>query len=89
MRFSADEARDKPSLVLHITFMGQFPPRRILASWCGKKVVPDKIKRRTGWDDIPAVRHDRVVEIKSPLILQPGPAALTDGLDAIVAALWP
>ena len=36
-----------------------------------------------------AVRHDRVVEIKSPLILQPGPAALTDGLDAIVAALWP
>jgi iron complex transport system substrate-binding protein len=35
------------------------------------------------------VRHDRIVEIKSPLILQPGPAALTDGLDAIVAALWP
>ena len=64
-------------------------PDVILASWCGKKVVPDKIKRRTGWDDIPAVRHDRVVEIKSPLILQPGPAALTDGLDAILAALWP
>jgi iron complex transport system substrate-binding protein len=64
-------------------------PDVILASWCGKKVVPDKIKRRTGWNDIPAVRNDRVVEIKSPLILQPGPAALTDGLDAIVAALWP
>ena len=63
-------------------------PDVILASWCGKKVVPDKIKRRPGWDDIPAVRNDRVVEIKSPLILQPGPAALTDGLDAIVAALW-
>jgi iron complex transport system substrate-binding protein len=64
-------------------------PDVILASWCGKKVVPDQIKRRPGWNDIPAVRNDRVVEIKSPLILQPGPAALTDGLDAIVAALWP
>ena len=64
-------------------------PDVILASWCGKKVVPDKIRKRPGWDAIPAVRNDRIVEIKSPLILQPGPAALTDGLDAIVAALWP
>jgi iron complex transport system substrate-binding protein len=64
-------------------------PDVILASWCGKKVVPDKIKARPGWDKIPAVRDDRIVEIKSPLILQPGPAALTDGLDAILAALWP
>ena len=64
-------------------------PDVILASWCGKKVVPDKIRRRPGWDTIPAVRNDRIVEIKSPLILQPGPAALTDGLDAILAALWP
>jgi iron complex transport system substrate-binding protein len=64
-------------------------PDVILASWCGKKVVPDKIRNRPGWSEIPAVRNDRIVEIKSPLILQPGPAALTDGLDAIVAALWP
>jgi len=64
-------------------------PDVILASWCGKKVVPDRIKQRAGWGNIPAVRDDRVIEIKSPLILQPGPAALTDGLDAIVAALWP
>ena len=42
-----------------------------------------------GWDAIPAVRDNRIVEIKSPIILQPGPAALTDGLDAIVKALWP
>lgn len=62
-------------------------PDVILASWCGKKVVPDRIRGRPGWDAIPAVRHGRVVEIKAPLILQPGPAALTDGLDAIVAAL--
>jgi iron complex transport system substrate-binding protein len=64
-------------------------PDVILASWCGKKVVPEKIRQRPGWSDIPAVRNNRIVEIKSPLILQPGPAALTDGLDAIVAALWP
>jgi iron complex transport system substrate-binding protein len=64
-------------------------PDVILASWCGKKVVADRIRNRPGWSEIPAVRHDRIVEIKSPLILQPGPAALTDGLDAIVAALWP
>ena len=59
-------------------------PDVILASWCGKKVVPDRIRKRPGWDAIPAVRNNRIVEIKSPLILQPGPAALTDGLDAIV-----
>jgi len=64
-------------------------PDVILASWCGKKVVPDRIRQRPGWGDIPAVRNNRIVEIKSPLILQPGPAALTDGLDAIVRALWP
>jgi iron complex transport system substrate-binding protein len=64
-------------------------PDIILASWCGKKVVPDRIRARPGWSEIPAVRNDRIVEIKSPLILQPGPAALTDGLDAIIKALWP
>lgn len=64
-------------------------PDVILASWCGKKVVPARICHRPGWDVIPAVRAGRIVEIKSPLILQPGPAALTDGLDAIVAALGP
>jgi iron complex transport system substrate-binding protein len=64
-------------------------PDVILASWCGKKVVPDRIRRRPGWNEIPAVRNDRIIEIKSSLILQPGPAALTDGLDAIVAALCP
>lgn len=64
-------------------------PDVILASWCGKKVRPEKIAARPGWTTIPAVAADRIIEIKSPLILQPGPAALTDGLDAIVAALWP
>lgn len=62
-------------------------PDVILASWCGKKVRADRIATRPGWGSIPAVRDGRIVEIKSPLILQPGPAALTDGLDAIVKAL--
>lgn len=64
-------------------------PDLILASWCGKKVRPEKIAARPGWEEIPAVREGRILEIKSPLILQPGPAALTDGLDAICAALAP
>jgi iron complex transport system substrate-binding protein len=63
-------------------------PEVILASWCGKKVVPARIAARPGWDAVPAVRDGRIHEIKSPLILSPGPAALTEGLDAILDALW-
>jgi iron complex transport system substrate-binding protein len=62
-------------------------PDVIVASWCGKKVATAKIAGRPGWDAIRAVANGRIVEIKSPLILQPGPAALTDGLDALVAAI--
>ncbi|HEX2841718.1 cobalamin-binding protein [Hyphomicrobium sp.] len=62
-------------------------PDIILASWCGKKVRIDGFKEREGWAAIPAVSTGRIFEIKSALILQPGPAALTDGLDAISAAL--
>jgi iron complex transport system substrate-binding protein len=60
-------------------------PDIIIGSWCGKKFVPTKVAARPGFDAIPAVRDGWLCEIKSPLILQPGPAALTDGLDAIVA----
>ena len=62
-------------------------PDIMLASWCGKKVQKNAIIAREGWHNIPAIAHDRIIEIKSPLILQPGPAALTDGLDAIEKAL--
>lgn len=62
-------------------------PDVILASWCGKKVRREKIAARPGWSQIPAVRAGRIHEIKAPLILQPGPAALTCGLDALRAAL--
>jgi iron complex transport system substrate-binding protein len=58
-------------------------PDIILGSWCGKKFRPDKVSARPGWDAIPAVRDGQLFEIKSPLILQPGPAALTDGVAQI------
>src|SRR2546428_11716143 len=56
-------------------------PDIIVGSWCGKKFVPAKVAARPGFADVPAVRDNFVREIKSPLILQPGPAALTEGLD--------
>lgn len=55
-------------------------PDLIVGSWCGKKFRPEKLAARAGWSDIPAVRDGHVYEIKSCDILQPGPAALTDGL---------
>jgi iron complex transport system substrate-binding protein len=62
-------------------------PRRmpdiILGSWCGKKFRPQELAARPGWSAIPAVRSGFVREIKSSIILQPGPAALTDGLAAV------
>ncbi|HEY2135984.1 MAG TPA: cobalamin-binding protein [Xanthobacteraceae bacterium] len=58
-------------------------PDIIIGSWCGKKFVPARLAARPGFADIPAVRQGWMREIKSPLILQPGPAALTDGLDAL------
>lgn len=58
-------------------------PDVILGSWCGKRFRPDRVVARAGWSAVPAVRDGELHEIKSPLILQPGPAALTDGLDAI------
>ena len=58
-------------------------PDIILGSWCGKKFRPEKVAARPGWDGIPAVRDGELHEIKSPIILQPGPAALTDGVTEI------
>jgi iron complex transport system substrate-binding protein len=61
----------------------QRSPDVILGSWCGKRFRPDTVAARAGWENVPAIRECDIHEIKSPLILQPGPAALTDGLDAI------
>ena len=58
-------------------------PEIIIGSWCGKPVRPDRICARPGWADLPAVRNGRIHEVKSAYILQPGPAALTEGVAQI------
>jgi iron complex transport system substrate-binding protein len=63
-------------------------PDIIIGSWCGKKFNTAKVAARPGFEAIPAVRNQRLHEIKSTLILQPGPAALTDGLHALERAIW-
>jgi len=60
-------------------------PDVIVGSWCGKKFRPEKVMKRPGFDRVPAVQRGALHEIKAPLILQPGPAALTDGLAALSA----
>ena len=55
-------------------------PDIVFGSWCGKKFQPGKVAARAGWAGVPAVRDGELHEIKSPIILQPGPAALTDGV---------
>jgi iron complex transport system substrate-binding protein len=69
-------------------------PRRapdiVFGSWCGKKFRPELLAARPGWQDVPAVRDGELHEIKSSIILQPGPAALTDGVRALhrIIAAW-
>ena len=62
-------------------------PDIIIGSWCGKKFRPEKVAARPGFAQLPAVRNGALHEIKSSLILQPGPAALTDGLRALQNAI--
>jgi iron complex transport system substrate-binding protein len=62
-------------------------PEIVIGSWCGKKFRPERFSARPGFSALPAVRDGFVREIKSALILQPGPAALTDGFDAIRAVI--
>jgi iron complex transport system substrate-binding protein len=65
-------------------------PDVIVGSWCGKKFRPERVASRPGWHEVPAVREGSLHEIKSCDILQPGPAALTDGLEQLHAifARW-
>jgi iron complex transport system substrate-binding protein len=58
-------------------------PDIIIGSWCGKKFRPQTVAARPGWQDVPAVKNSQLFEIKSADILQPGPAALTDGVDQL------
>jgi iron complex transport system substrate-binding protein len=83
-RSSSKLARDRvvtaQEVILHA-------PDIIVGSWCGKKFRPEKVAQRPGFDCIPAVQRGALHEIKSSLILQPGPAALTDGLAALQAII--
>jgi iron complex transport system substrate-binding protein len=60
-------------------------PDIVVGSWCGKKFVPKRVAARAGFDRVPAVATGWLREIKSTIILQPGPATLTDGVDALAA----
>ena len=62
-------------------------PDLIIASWCGKKFRPERVRSRAGWDSVPAVRDGELHEVKSAEILQPGPAALTDGVRRLQAII--
>jgi iron complex transport system substrate-binding protein len=62
-------------------------PEVIFGSWCGKKFRPERVAARPGWAEVPAVRTGHLYEIKSSIILQPGPAALTDGVREMHAHL--
>ncbi|MGE0007134.1 MAG: cobalamin-binding protein [Parvibaculaceae bacterium] len=65
-------------------------PDIVIGSWCGKKFRPERLMARPGFASLPAVREGHVHEVKSPIILQPGPAALTDGVTALrdIIASW-
>jgi iron complex transport system substrate-binding protein len=65
-------------------------PDIVIGSWCGKKFRPERVAARPGWEDVPAVRHGQLFEIKSADILQPGPAALTDGIEQMhrIVCAW-
>ena len=62
-------------------------PEVIIASWCGRKFQPDVVRVRHGWDRVSAVRDNRLCEVKSAVILQPGPASLTEGVRALRKAI--
>jgi iron complex transport system substrate-binding protein len=86
----AREALGKKRIIADPLEVPRRLPDIILGSWCGKKFRPQAVAARPGWSEIPAVRTGFVREIKSAIILQPGPAALTDGVQALeqVIAEW-
>lgn len=76
----AREASARQRIIADPAEVVRCAPDIIVGSWCGKRFRPEQLSARPGWAAIPAVRDGRVFEIKSPDILQPGPAALTDGV---------
>ncbi len=76
----AKESLGKNRIIASGDTIVQRAPDIIIGSWCGKKFRAEKVAARAGWQDVPAVKNQQLFEIKSADILQPGPAALTDGV---------
>ncbi|WP_104398775.1 cobalamin-binding protein [Vibrio penaeicida] len=76
----ANESLAKNRIIEHPEQVIEKQPDIIIASWCGRRFQKDKLTQREGWQNIPAIQNDEVYEINSSEILQPGPAALTDGV---------
>jgi iron complex transport system substrate-binding protein len=81
----AAEPLGKNRIIADATEVPRRAPDIVFGSWCGKKFRPELLAARPGWSAVPAVRRGDVYEIKSSIILQPGPAALTDGVHALHA----
>lgn len=79
----ADEPLARERIIADPARVVERSPDIIVGSWCGKKFRPEKVAVRPGWDRIPAVRSGQLHEVKSAQILQPGPAALGDGVRAL------
>lgn len=79
----AVQAAGKDRIIADDQMIIERQPDIIIGSWCGKKFRPEKVSERSGWDNIPAVKNQQLYEIKSAEILQPGPAALSDGLQRL------
>ena len=76
----AQRSLGKDRIIADATEIIRRQPDIVIGSWCGKKFRPEKVAARPGWQAVTAVREGQLFEIKSADILQPGPAALTDGV---------
>jgi iron complex transport system substrate-binding protein len=79
----AREPMGKNRIIADGLTIAQRNPDIIFGSWCGKKFRPEKVAARAGWEQVNAIRNGQIFEIKSCDILQPGPAALTDGVEQL------
>lgn len=82
-------SRDAKGRIVHPKDVVERNPEIIIGSWCGKQFRPDVVRSRVNWSAIDAVRHNKLFEIKSTIILQPGPASLTDGLKELSRIIHP
>jgi iron complex transport system substrate-binding protein len=73
----------KDRIIAHDAEILKRDPQIVIGSWCGKKFRPEKVAARAGWEQVSAVKDAQLFEIKSADILQPGPAALTDGVEQL------